>query len=92
MKLASLRSGRDGKLIIASRSLKRAVLVSEIAETLQDALDEWTSTEPLLHEIARDLDAGRLPDAFDLDPTACVQSILFSVYLDAVKCSQIISP
>ena len=39
MKLASLKKGRDGELVVVSRSLDRAVCVPEIAGTLQQALD-----------------------------------------------------
>ena len=47
MKLASLKSGRDGQLVVVSRDLSRAITVPEIAPTLQAALDNWeeTSTE-----------------------------------------------
>ena len=41
MKLASLKSGRDGRLVIVSRDLMRAVLASSIAPTMQAALDDW---------------------------------------------------
>lgn len=46
MKLASLKHRRDGKLILVSRDLTQAVDASDIALTLQDALDEW---EPCRH-------------------------------------------
>jgi len=41
MKLASLRSGRDGRLIVVSRDLRQAVAADGIATTLQAALDDW---------------------------------------------------
>ena len=41
MKLASLKGGRDGRLVVVSRDLTRAVAVPEIAPTLQAALDDW---------------------------------------------------
>ena len=47
VKLATLRSGgRDGKLIVVSRDLKRAVAPSEIAPNLQTALDDWDAKRP----------------------------------------------
>jgi len=48
MKLASLKSGRDGKLIVVSRDLTRAVSAESIAPTLQAALDNWAECEPKL--------------------------------------------
>ena len=48
MKLASLKSGRDGALVIVSRDLKRCLSAGHIAPTLQHALDYWHETEPLL--------------------------------------------
>lgn len=50
MKLASLKLGRDGHLIIVSRDLKRAVDAGEIASNMQDALDRWEACAPLLTE------------------------------------------
>jgi fumarylacetoacetate (FAA) hydrolase len=60
VKLASLKSGRDGRLILVNRELTRAVHASAIAPTLQAALDRWRATEPLLRELAAELEAGRL--------------------------------
>jgi fumarylacetoacetate (FAA) hydrolase len=69
MKLATLRDGsRDGRLVVVSRDLSRAVEVPEIARTLQGALDEWTRSAPALAAIAVELDAGRLGDAIRFDP------------------------
>ena len=48
MKLASLKSGRDGKLIVVSRDLSRAVSAETIAPTLQAAMDDWENCEPKL--------------------------------------------
>jgi fumarylacetoacetate (FAA) hydrolase len=69
MKLATLNGGgRDGRLVVVSRGLTRAVAVPEIARTLQAALDDWTRTAPALRAISDELDAGRLPDATRFDP------------------------
>lgn len=67
MKLASLRSGRDGKLIVVSRDLSRAVAVPHIAATMQQALDNWSQHEPLLQQTYERLNANNEPDAFQLD-------------------------
>jgi len=72
MKLASLKNEtRDGQLIVVSRDLARAVAVSEIAPTLQTALDAWDEVAPLLEEIAAQLDRGEADDAFAFDAAAC---------------------
>ena len=71
MKLASLKQGgRDGTLIVVDTTLTRAVRVPHIAATLQDALERWPHCSPALEEISRTLNAGRMPDAFDLDVAA----------------------
>jgi fumarylacetoacetate (FAA) hydrolase len=71
MKLGSLKEGgRDGTLIVADRAVKRAVRASGIAPTLQRALDEWTTVEPKLRMLARQLEEGKAAGAFDLDTKA----------------------
>jgi fumarylacetoacetate (FAA) hydrolase len=57
MKLASLKSGRDGKLAVVSRDLARAVLAVEIAPTLQAALEEWELAGPALAALSLELEA-----------------------------------
>lgn len=52
MKLASMKSGRDGKLFVVSRDLSRAADASHIAPTLQAALDEWEPLEPELRRLS----------------------------------------
>jgi fumarylacetoacetate (FAA) hydrolase len=69
MKLGSLKSGRDGRLVVASRDLARAVSAENVAPTLQAALDRWAEVAPKLAQLARDLDAGKANDSFALDPT-----------------------
>ena len=58
MKLASLKHGRDGMLAVVSRDLSRCVTVTDIAPTLQRALDNWESVEPSLSAISERLNAG----------------------------------
>jgi len=60
MKLASLKSGRDGRLVVVSRDLSRAADASAVVTTLQKALDDWAQAEPRLTEIADSLEAGRI--------------------------------
>lgn len=66
MKLASLKAGRDGRLVVVSSDLTRCHSASEIAPTLQAALDEWSSAEPALRDLWRRLEDGAIPgEAFD---------------------------
>ncbi|MDX1507386.1 MAG: fumarylacetoacetate hydrolase family protein [Woeseiaceae bacterium] len=58
MKLASLRSGRDGELVVVSKDLARFARATDIAPTLQAALDNWAGTAPRLEALAVDLEAG----------------------------------
>lgn len=74
MKLASLKNGRDGQLIVVSRDLSRAVKVNDIAPTLQDALDRWAECEPKLQTISRSLNNGEL-DSFAFDQAACASPL-----------------
>jgi fumarylacetoacetate (FAA) hydrolase len=58
MKLASLKSGRDGRLVVVSRDLAWCVEAAAIAPTLQAALDDWERCEPLLRGLAESLEHG----------------------------------
>jgi fumarylacetoacetate (FAA) hydrolase len=70
MKLATLNDGnRDGELLVVSRDMKRAVSAKGCAATLQLALESWTTGERQLRELAKSLEAGACPGAFDLDAT-----------------------
>ena len=59
MKLASLKGGRDGRLVVVSRDLTRAV-GAETTPTMQAALDDWASAAPKLEELARRLEADAI--------------------------------
>ena len=68
MKLGSLKEGgRDGTLIVVSRDLSRAVRATGIADTLQRALEDWSSTAPRLNTLSEALNAGTAEGAFDVD-------------------------
>ncbi|TVO73494.1 fumarylacetoacetate hydrolase family protein [Sedimenticola selenatireducens] len=67
MKLASLKQGRDGALILVSRDLKRAVSAGDIAATLQAALDDWARSQPKLQARYEQINAGTVEGAFDLE-------------------------
>jgi len=48
MKLSTLKNhSRDGRLLVVSRNLAWAVDASDIAATLQDAIERWASVEPI---------------------------------------------
>ncbi len=69
MKLGPLNAGgRDGTLIVVSRDLSRAVRVTDIAATLQAALDDWESASAALQDVAARLDAGPVDGEFAFDP------------------------
>ncbi len=61
MKLASLKAGRDGRLVIVSEDLTRFTDATRIAPTLQAALDDWDRAEPHLRELAHSLEVGAAP-------------------------------
>ena len=71
MKLASLKKGRDGELIVVSRDLQLAVCVPEIASTLQQVMDNWTELSSQLQKVSDALNNGDRDGAFAFDPTAC---------------------
>ena len=57
MKLASLKSGRDGQLVVVSRDLTRYAPADQIAPTLQAAIDDWADMAPALRALSEELDA-----------------------------------
>lgn len=61
MKLATLRNQkRDGQLAVVSRDLSKAVMVSDVALTLQQALDDWEQVKPALERYYQRLNAGEI--------------------------------
>ncbi|KAF0182602.1 MAG: uptA [Alphaproteobacteria bacterium] len=61
MKLASLKHGRDGRLVVVSEDLAWCVDASPVAETLQAALDDWEHAEPQLRALEESLIHGSVP-------------------------------
>ena len=61
MKLASLKQGRDGKLVVVSDDLAWYADAGHIAPTLQAALDDWDRLLPDLANLATDLAHGVIP-------------------------------
>jgi len=67
MKLASLKNGRDGSLIVVNKTLSRGILVPDIALTFQQALDRWKECEPKLQSIYDALENETLTESFPID-------------------------
>ncbi len=92
MKLATLANGsRDGRLVVVSRDLAHATDAGGVAQTLQDALDDWTWLAPKLEALATALETGSVPrerfrehDALSPLPRA-FQWIDGSAYLNHVE-------
>jgi fumarylacetoacetate (FAA) hydrolase len=61
MKLASLKGGRDGRLVVVSNDLAWFTDAGTIAPTLQAALDDWERCEPMLKALAESLEHGGVP-------------------------------
>ncbi len=61
MKLASLKGGRDGRLVVVSDDLAWCADAAHIAPTLQAALDDWHHVSPLLESLATDLAHEAIP-------------------------------
>ncbi len=74
MKLASLKLGRDGHLVVVSRDLKTAVDAGEIASTMQDSLDRWDECAPRLKAKYDALNAGTV-EGFTFVETACASPL-----------------
>jgi fumarylacetoacetate (FAA) hydrolase len=71
VKLATERSpNTDGRLMVVSQDLSAVTPASEVASTLQQALDHWSEAAPLLQEIYRRLNAGQLKEAIAFRPEA----------------------
>ena len=61
MKLASLKHGRDGRLVVVSDDLAWYSDASAIAPTMQAALDDWADAAPRLAALAEDLNHDAIP-------------------------------
>ena len=61
MKLASLKSGRDGQLVVVSDDLAWYAEAGHIARSLQEALDDWDNLVPRLENLATDLAHATIP-------------------------------
>lgn len=75
MKLASLKHGRDGMLVVVSRDLKTYVAVPHIAHSLQDAMDDWAHTAPRLMRVYDLLNEGSAEGARSFDAAECASPL-----------------
>ena len=65
MKLASLKGGRDGRLVVVSRDLTHYTAADAIAPNLQSAFDDWQHAGPKLAALAESLERnGVLSERF----------------------------
>ena len=72
MKLATLRDGSlDGRLLVVSNDLQRAVQAGTMAPSLIHALQHWDECEPALRRLSDALNDGRCAEAQPFDPKAC---------------------
>jgi len=71
VKLATLKDGRNGRLVVVSQDLKRQLDASAVADTLQTALDDWSNTKPRLEELAASVETEG--EAFD--QSACASPL-----------------
>jgi fumarylacetoacetate (FAA) hydrolase len=72
MKLATLADGSlDGRLLVVSHDLLRAVPVPAIATSLIDAVQRWDEVQQPLAEVYGALNAGHAAGAMDFDGAAC---------------------
>jgi fumarylacetoacetate (FAA) hydrolase len=75
MKLASLKHGRDGMLVVVSRDLSHYVAVPHIAPTLQRALDDWHHAAPRLMRVYELLNEGSAEGARPFAPRECASPL-----------------
>jgi fumarylacetoacetate (FAA) hydrolase len=68
MKLATLRNNaRDGQLLVVNKALTTAVDASDIAPTLQFALDNWVECQPKLQALYEKLNAGQINNTLEFN-------------------------
>lgn len=72
MRLASVQdSSRDGSLVVVNRAGTHAASARSIVPNLQQALDDWEATAPLLEDLAGALEQRHV-EAIPLDPQQLV--------------------
>ncbi len=72
MKLASLKEGRDGRLVVVSTDLERCLAAGPDFPTLQAALDDWQNADTALAALAGRVNAG---EGEPFDQAACASPL-----------------
>lgn len=75
MKLASLKHGRDGKLVVVSKDMSQCAPADSIAPTMQAALDNWAEAKPKLEQLYHDLEQGRAKDQMPFYSHLCASPL-----------------
>src|SRR5690242_20157749 len=75
MKLASLKHGRDGMLVVVSSNLSRCVAVPHIAPTLQQVMDDWHHAAPRLMRVYDLLNENQAEGAKPFVPRECASPL-----------------
>lgn len=72
MKLASVKNGsRDGCLVVVSRDLKRCVAIPEVANTMQQLIDNWSELAAKAETVYQALNQGTVENSQDFNPADC---------------------
>ena len=72
MKLATLKNNtRDGQLVVVNRALYKAVVVADIAGTLQAAIDNWNDVSPKLAAVYQALNNEKVENTIAFEQSAC---------------------
>ncbi|TVQ41541.1 MAG: 2-keto-4-pentenoate hydratase, partial [Geminicoccaceae bacterium] len=73
MRLASLPGrGRDGRLVVVSRDLRRCTPAAAVADTLQQALERWDRASVVLERLAEQLESDEAPEATSFAIERCL--------------------
>ncbi len=76
MKLATLKNGtRDGRLVVVSRDLSRAVDAAPVATTMQQLIEDWDARAPGLQQVYELLNGGTTLDDFPFDPAQAMSPL-----------------
>lgn len=76
MKLATIdNQTRDGMLVVVSKDMTKAIAVPAIANTLQQAIENWSTCKPLLMQVYQELNSGKLPSSFNFDESKALSPL-----------------
>ena len=68
MKLASLNDGsKDGQLIVVSKDLTKFISATDIAPTMQNAMDNWENIFDELNMLSKNLNSGKI-NSIEFEP------------------------